>query len=146
MTKWSELRLIITSGLWLCMLPILLRRHALPELLRRTTERNYGRRPTTINLDASMGALIRLCQCPFFRLPLFPKHCMRQSLVLYRAMIRMGYPVAIHFGVHKNETSFRGHSWITVNGRLLGEPGPVSHFTTVYSYPPSMVDKFTTSA
>jgi hypothetical protein len=47
----------------------------------------------------------------------------------------MGYPVAIHFGVHKVEEALHGHSWVTVKGQIVAESMPVEVFHKVYSYP-----------
>ena len=128
--------LTATSAVWLCMLPILLWKYSLPELLRRATAAgNRCKRENLQELDSTLGLLKRLCQLRLFRLPPFPRDCMRQSLVLYRALTRMGYPVVIHFGVRKEGSRFEGHSWVTVNSRLVEEPDPFSAFTRVYSYP-----------
>jgi hypothetical protein len=48
---------------------------------------------------------------------------------------RMGYPARIHFGVQKNGSVFEGHSWVTLNGKPLGERAPQAKFATVYSHP-----------
>ena len=50
---------------------------------------------------------------------------------------QMGYPVAIHFGVHKAEEALHGHSWVTVQGQVVAESKPVEVFHEVYSYPPA---------
>jgi hypothetical protein len=49
----------------------------------------------------------------------------------------MGYPVTIHFGVHKVEEALHGHSWVTVQGQIVAESMPVEVFHEVYSYPPA---------
>src|SRR5262245_11173682 len=134
--KLSRYSLALTSTLWLCVLPLLLRKLSLPELLRRTTAR--GKELNVENpseLDRTVRTLVRLCHLRFFQLSLFPRDCLRQSLVLYRALTLMGYPAAIHFGVRKDNSVLEGHSWVTIHNRPLAERIPVTSFTTVYSYP-----------
>jgi hypothetical protein len=51
----------------------------------------------------------------------------------------MGYAAVIHFGVRKRDGVFEGHSWVTLEDKLLGERGPVERFTRVYSYPDGQI-------
>jgi hypothetical protein len=128
--------LALTSALWLCALPLLLRKYPLPVLLERTTA--AGSRTRTqgfADLDRTVGTLSRLCQLPFFHLPIFPRDCLRQSLVLYRALARRGYPAVIHFGVWKKGSVLEGHSWVTLDDKALGPGASPAAFTTVYSFP-----------
>jgi len=135
-TRLSVYSLALTSTLWLCVLPLLLRKFSLPELLQRTTARgNQLNSENPSELDRTVRTLVRLCHLRFFQLSLFPRDCLRQSLVLYRALTRMGYPAAIHFGVRKESSVLEGHSWVTVHNKPLAERAPVTSFTTVYSYP-----------
>ncbi len=87
------------------------------------------------DVDRVVAVIARLCQLRFFRHRFFPRACLRQSLVLYRMLNRMGYPARIHFGVQKNGSVFEGHSWVTLNGKPLGERAPQAKFATVYSHP-----------
>jgi hypothetical protein len=130
--------LAIKSGGWLCVLPLLLRIYSLPVLLQRITgrEKRKGDR-LCLDVDRSAGVIGRVCQLRLFRLPFFPRDCLRQSLVLYNALTGMGYPAIIHFGVQKQRSALEGHSWVTLHGRPIGEQGSVRAFATVYSYPVS---------
>jgi Transglutaminase-like superfamily len=129
---WFAVRL----GVWLCWLPILLRVHTLPALLQRLTPvrgRQQSRSPP--EMDRAVRMVVRLCQLRLFRGPMFPRPCLRQALALYYVLIRMGYPVEIHFGVYKEGEDLCGHSWVTVQGmpvaeRMLGEACKV-----IYSFP-----------
>jgi len=56
----------------------------------------------------------------------------------------MGYPVEIHFGVRKDGNALHGHSWITLDGKPLGERNPTDVFRPIYSYP--AVECVTTSS
>jgi hypothetical protein len=132
--KWV---LATNAGAWLCVLPLLLRRHSLPALLAKMDTREKRTKcKGTPDLNATVSTLSHVCRLRFFRPPLFPRACLRQSLVLYRFLSRMGYPVEIQFGIRKDGPALEGHSWVTLSGVPLGERGPVT-FTVVYSYPQS---------
>ncbi len=129
----SQYWLAVRVGLFLCSLPLRVRRQALPLLLERLA--SPGRRPIVGALDPervcrSCGASARL---GVFRLPIFPKLCLRQSLTLFRFLSRMGHPVEIRFGVRKNGKDLGGHSWVVLDGRALGERDPADDFRTIYS-------------
>ena len=128
--------LAVRSGLWLCALSFALRILPLPALLHWITVRERPQtEPCWPHVDRSVDVVGRLCQLRIFRLRFFPRACLRQSLVLYRVLRRMGHPVVIHFGVLKEGLHLHGHSWVTLHGRPLGERGPVSAFATIYSFP-----------
>lgn len=76
----------------------------------------------------------RLCEMQHFRLPMFPKPCLRRSLALYRVLTHMGYPVEIHFGVRKQGQELAGHSWVTIHGHPVAEQSRPKNFRPVYSY------------
>jgi hypothetical protein len=122
---------------WLFRLPILLRIHTVPVLLERLAPSEDGGTGTRMNLDDAVGIVTRACNLRLFRSRLFPKHCLRQSLALYRTLRRMGYPVQIHFGVIKDEGDFRGHSWVTIGGEAVADTARSGVFKAVYSYPPA---------
>ena len=75
-----------------------------------------------------------VCNLRPFRSRLFPKRCLRQSLALYRTLLRLGYPLRIHFGVRKDGNAFIGHSWVTIDGDSVADPTPSALFRTVYSH------------
>jgi hypothetical protein len=130
-----ELWLALRLGVWLCWLPIALRRVPLPELLKRFTR--VQRPPNTKtpwDVDRAVTIVSRLCAMPLFGLPIFPKPCLRQSLALYRVLTHMGYPVEIHFGVRKQGKELAGHSWVTLQGHPVAERSSLEHFKPVYSH------------
>jgi hypothetical protein len=124
----------VQVGLWLCGLPLRLRAYSLPMLLHRLTRarRSRGR---LLEIDRAVETVVQLCHAPLFRLPLFPRPCLRQALALYYVLTRMGYPVTIHFGVCKEGEEFYGHSWMTFQGTPIAERTRTDLFTVVYSYP-----------
>ena len=129
---WFALRL----GIWICLLPIILRFRSLPELLKRNSlvqKRAGSRNP--LEMERALSIVAWLCRLRIFRLPWFPRACLRQSLALYRVLTRMGYPVEIHFGIHKDREILQGHSWVTLQGRPIADGTRTEVFKLVYSYP-----------
>jgi hypothetical protein len=119
---------------WLCWLPLALRIYPVPALLKRLSgQMNYKSKPL-LELPAAVEIVTRISHLRPFRSRIFPKQCLRQSLVLYRTLTRMGYPVEIYFGVMKDETSFRGHSWVTVEGKAVADTARGEIFNVIYSY------------
>jgi hypothetical protein len=130
---WWAVRL----GLWLCGLPLLLRLYSLPTLLHRLTPAGgHWTRPAPVEMERIVRLVVRLCHLRLFRLPLFPRTCLRQALTLYVVLTRLGYPVQIHFGVQKTGETLHGHSWVTVQGQPVAERLQPTCFSIVYSYPP----------
>jgi hypothetical protein len=128
---WFALRL----GVWLCLLPISLRLRSLPELLKHFTQvRTQPKSRSPLQIDRAVGIVVRICLLRLFRLRIFPKTCLRQSLALYHVLHRMGYPVEIHFGIHKDGEDLRGHSWITIQGKPVADTARREIFNPIYSY------------
>jgi len=127
--------LAVNVGGWLCLAPILIRICSLPRLLQFLTPvRGRQIRSNPLEMDQAVRIVIWVSHLRVFRLPIFPRLCLRQSLGLYRTLIRLGYPVEIHFGVHKNVKELRGHCWVTVQGKPVAERTPTETFKPVYSY------------
>jgi hypothetical protein len=124
-------------AVWLCLLPVRFRIYSLPALLQKISvskARWNFRKP---ELDQSIDLAVRVCNLSVFRLPCFPLPCLKQSLVLYRELTRMCYPAIIHFGVYKQGAGLIGHSWVTLNGKLVAEPASITAYSMVYSFPDS---------
>jgi Transglutaminase-like superfamily len=131
----SKVLLALDLVLWLLWLPVMLHIHSIPMLLRGLARKN--RRNTSMRLGEVIGIVIRTSRLKFFRSRLFPKLCLRQSLVLYRTLSQMGYPVEIHFGTLKDGEDLYGHSWVTVAGNPVADTARSDIFKVVYSYPPA---------
>jgi hypothetical protein len=123
-------------AVWLCELPVLLPMLPLPALLRRMSARatHPPRAGDALQPEVVAAVAVRVCRLPMFRMRPFPRACMRQSLVLFRALTTMGYPATIHFGVRKDGQNVEGHSWVTLYGRPLAESGSVEAFAALYSF------------
>ena len=104
----SQYWLAARVGLFLCSLPLRVRRQALPILLERlaSSARAIDRLPR-LDPDGSRRSCGESAGSGVFGLPVFPKSCLRQSLALFRFLSRMGHPVEIHFGVRKDGTDAR---------------------------------------
>jgi hypothetical protein len=121
-------------GAWLSFLPMLLRTETLPHLLERLAAAQRRSRHGPRDLDETIQVVVRVCQMSIFRLPIFPRPCLRRSLALYYFLGRLGYPIEIHIGVRKDGRDLHGHSWVTLDGRVLRERNPAHIFNTIYSY------------
>ena len=129
----SKAVLALDLVLWLFRLPIVLRTHTLPTLLQRLARSE--RLKTKMPLRDAVGIVTRISNLGPFHSRIFPKRCLRQSLTLYRTLSQMGYPVEIHFGIHKDGEVLKGHSWVTIQGKPIAERAAIEIFTSVYSYP-----------
>ena len=70
----------------------------------------------TMAMDHAVRTVVRVCQARLFRLPIFPRACLRQALALYYVLTALGYPATIHFGARKGDEALHGHSWVTIRG------------------------------
>ena len=131
----SKAVLALDLILWLIRLPVMLRIHTVSKLLKPLARSEQRRRKNVIELKDAVKIVTRICNLRPFRSRLFPKQCLRQSLSLYRTLIRLGYPVEIHFGVLKDDKSLHGHSWVTLQGEPLADTVRSGIFKVVYSYP-----------
>jgi hypothetical protein len=126
--------LAVDVALWLSSLPALLRVHTIPTLLKRLGASERQKAPPRIDLNDAVKIVTRVCSLRPFRARFFPKLCLRQSLVLYRTLSRLGYPVEIHFGVKKDGRTLHGHSWVTLQGEPLADTAQHGMFRSLYSY------------
>jgi hypothetical protein len=131
----SEVWFALHVGIWLFLLPIFLRFRPLPELLKHFTQvRSQPKSRGPLEMDRAVRIVTRVCQMRVFRLPIFLRPCLRQALALYRTLTRMGYPVEIHFGIHKQGEDLQGHAWVTIQGKPVADTARSESFKPVYSY------------
>lgn len=131
----QKVTLALSVALWLFRLPIIVRIYSLSGLLERLkrTARSQ-KKQTALELKEAVPIVTRICYVRLFGSRVFPRACLRQSLTLYRALTRMGYPVEIHFGVRKAGDDLLGHSWVTIEGKPLADGTQTYLFNAVYSY------------
>jgi hypothetical protein len=120
-------------------LPFLEKFHALPALLNRLApvrvKQNTG---DPAAMARAVRLIARICHSRPFRLSIFPKACLRQSLVLYHTLTHMGYPIQFHIDARKEADEFNAHSWVTfIKGGLVAERTDIGELKIVYSYPPN---------
>jgi hypothetical protein len=130
----SKAVLALNLVLWLFWMPVMLRIHTIPMLLKRLArgEKHVSKMP--MELKDAVGIVTRICNLRPFCSRFFPKQCLRRSLTLYRTLTRIGHPVEIHFGVLKDEKNFTGHSWVTIAGQPVADTTRSARFKVVYSY------------
>lgn len=135
----EALRLLAWSFLTLLRVAFLLRTDRLPAIVRDLTRpRNHHSAGVTSrrrDLDA-LDLVWRYSHAIMTTLLRSKRPCLLRSLVAYRYGCKHGIPVSIHFGVKPGIKGLEGHSWVTLQGRLLCESEDgVRSYTAVYSYP-----------
>ena len=125
--------LVLRLAVMLCLVVVLARILALSTLLKLLTPKVNGSKPACHDIGKITRyteSLMRLC-------PLFSgSPCLHRSLVLYRLLNAVGYPVMIHFGVNRKPGRLSGHSWLTFEGKPVAErTDPSKEFAVVHSFP-----------
>jgi hypothetical protein len=106
--RW-QLWWTVRVGRWLCGLPLRWRLESLPGLLQRLTPaRGQGHRRRLVALDQCVRIVRRICRLWLFCGPLLPPACLRPAVTFYAFLSRLGYRVAIHFGIYKAAEALRG--------------------------------------
>jgi hypothetical protein len=133
---WKNTRLGTRVIGLLCLLPILEKFHTLPALLERLAPiRPRKEMPDAFAMEQVVSLVLGICHRRPFRSRIFPKACLRQSLVLYHTLTHMGYPVEFHLGVRKKGEDFIAHSWIAVEGKPVADTTTTGELKIVYAYP-----------
>lgn len=129
-----EALLVARVAALVVVLPALQKLLSLPRLVRWLDSDRQLPRP---GAEAEMARAIRLTQGLLgIDVGVFRPNCMKQSLVLFRQLRRLGLPVSIHFGAQLTDGKLSGHSWLELDGRPLAEKAdPYDFFSVVYSYP-----------
>lgn len=135
--RFYELRFALSVGLWLLTFPVRWRSHSVPDLLQHLSSIPPGKSIHTIPMDRAIVIIGRVCHLAIFRVPIFPRICLRQALALYRFLRPLGYPVTIHIGVQKSQDTLSAHSWVTLAGTPLTDDAGLSDYKVVYSFPES---------
>lgn len=116
--------------------PLRLRRHSLPELLR-SFDREGDRDVAFGNDDQKRAELYRdlldfiLVGCLKVKRP-----CLFRSLALFSYYRRKGVPLRIAYGIRNNGGVLEGHSWLLLNGApFLERVDPDDTYSSLYIYP-----------
>jgi len=127
----------------LILLPRLIRRKSMPELLEFLDPGVAPCRGDHELLGKTAGFTD-----PLLRYRIFQRYgkCLLRSLLLFRFLRRQGWPVEIHFGVRKtgepgnkdvrtSHIDITGHSWLVLAGEpFLEEESRQGSFATTYTY------------
>lgn len=108
------------------LLPLLVKRQALPDLLRSLD------RPA-----AATGDDPRWLAAQLFRpLRLWPTTCLYRALGSYALLRAAGQEVRFVIGVRKEGETLLAHAWLERDGRaIVGAPGPGEQYAVAYAWP-----------
>jgi hypothetical protein len=130
----SKAALALDVFLWLWALPLRLRARSIPAVLERLADGSRAPVHSTLEIQQVAHIVALVCNLRPFRSRLFPQRCLRQSLALYRTLLRFGHPLRIHFGVRKDSDALIGHSWVTCDGTAVADTTCSALFKTAYSH------------
>lgn len=147
-----DLRLFLNILAMLILLPRLIRKKSLPELLegidsgvkQRGNNKGgpiSGHGSPIEDLDvATMDKTVGFVDS-LLHYRVFQRYgtCLLRSLILFRFLRQQGWPVKIHFGVRKtaeDQTDITGHSWLVLADEpFLEAESQHGSFVTTYTYP-----------
>jgi len=134
-TSVGDVWLFFRVAGWILILPVMLRRYDLGEMIRRITPRGATARYDTHKLTVFVNWWLNR------NVAMFEPTCFRRSLVLYRFMCESGEPVRIHYGIkNKSEGGNEGHSWLSIDGKPFGLDGEsAGDYRETFSFPPEGV-------
>jgi len=140
----AAVRDVLDIGAQLALMPIVLSRLPLPQLLNRldgtiAVPRARGVR----DADAAIACAQRLAlYADFWLRRLRPRNpCLRRSLVLFGELRRAGLPVTFCLGIRADQpldavAAVAGHAWLELDGRvLLDSETTVEDHVTTFRYP-----------
>ena len=131
----TRLRFLITAFqafVILLALPIGYRNRPLPDLLQR-----LERHRSLCALPPEQVARIvrRIANLRIFRNRWFPRVCLRRALTGFALLSGRRWRPTFVIGVRAKSDGLNAHSWLTLDGRPLGEQRSVDDFRIVYTYP-----------
>lgn len=144
-TSWQDIWLFYRVLFLITVLPILIKWHTLPGLLKRLTP--SSRQPIRFSdVDEARSKTIKYTDFILgWRFGVWKLTCLRRSLVLYHFLRTFGMPIQICFGIRFPQTSGRqpehghleGHAWLRYKSTLLLEIDPAMTYTykETYRYP-----------
>jgi hypothetical protein len=131
----SRIWLAMRVGVWLCALPVRWHLRGVTELLRELGPPRPTASIRSFDLSSAVRIVQRVSRLRLFRLPLFPRACLREALGLYHVLTRAGYPVQFCIGVRKSGENLVAHSWVALHGTPIPRHDEDRSFTLVYRYP-----------
>ena len=129
--------LLLHLGVWLTLLPGLIRTLPLRSLLRWLNPRGTGMNPRLEQAEK----LMRYTDALLNRLH-YPNRCLIRTLLLFRLLRRAGWPVQFCVGIRYDsalpETGpVQGHAWLLYRGAVFLEPAGdgIGGYRTTFRYP-----------
>ena len=113
----SDVLLYLSILSWAVLLPLLIRRHGMKELLEFMSPRRIRARRRTRRIVVFVNWWLNR------NILMFRPTCLNRSLLLYRFLTMEGLPVRIHYGIRKAENGPDGHSWLTLNSKPFLQDG-----------------------
>jgi hypothetical protein len=117
------------------LLPIRWDTSSLTAILSRIGPKVRPAETTTADLTTSVRVIQRVSRVAVFRLPIFPRQCLREALALYHVLSHAGQPVQFCVGVRKAGGGLIAHSWVTLHGQPILPADRNNSFRVVYAYP-----------
>jgi hypothetical protein len=112
----------------------LMRFSALPAVLDRLQKSAERASRSPMGSAAIARVVRRICTMRLFRLRVFPRECLLQSLAFFYAFRSAGYEARIHFGVRKTGADLQAHSWVSLPDSPATQPGQAD-FKLIFSFP-----------
>jgi hypothetical protein len=141
----ADVRDFLAIGVKLALMPIVLSRLRLPQLLNRLDGTIAAPRARgALGADAATASGPRLAlYADFWLRRLRPRNpCLRRSLVLFGHLRRAGVPVTFCLGIRTDQpldaaAAVAGHAWLELDGRvILDSETAVENHVTTFRYPP----------
>jgi Transglutaminase-like superfamily len=131
----DRLWLATRVGAWLCVLPLRWRAYGLTSVLERIGPAGRPRPESSSEIDSTIRVVRRVAALRLFRLPIFPRTCLREALALYHVLSHAGQPVEFCVGVRKCEGDLLAHSWVSLHGTPIVPADRECGFKLLYAYP-----------
>ena len=114
--------------IWSFRVQVGVRRHSLPEFVRRLGAPAHGKPPA---LDpVRLGRVV----VRVLRLGPYRARCLTTSLVLYRFLREYGRPAELVIGMPESPDGYETHAWVELAGRDVGPPPGRGHHLEMARY------------
>lgn len=144
-TSWQDLWLLYRVFFLITVLPLLIKWHTLPALLKRLTPapgQAYG----DADIDEKRRKIVKYTDFILgWGVGVWRLTCLKRSLALYHFLSALGMPVQICFGIRLPKTSgdqaapgqLEGHAWLQYQDALYLEidPDMTRTYRETYRYP-----------
>jgi hypothetical protein len=130
----TELILVMRIGIFLFVLPLMVRKLQMGELIDRITPAGRRRREDS----PSMERIIYLCEriLRLFQRAGYTYSCLRRCILMYHFLRSYEFPVTINFGAAWDEGKLMGHSWLSLDGDIIFDKREnIARFVHFFSLP-----------